>query len=205
MSFESVVTSLAQAIGVDIKRLRRQSGCNAGGVISGVYYDNAYLGAGSATLAASSGLLAVVPFMTPVDMTIDRFSIVVTTLASGGTADLHIYDCLDNGWPGTKLLSTAALSTTTTGIKEATVSFTFEAGKTYWLGIRASAAVSIRGVPLTSAKQFGIIATDGAGTTYATALVQNSNMASAAPSTWGTVVQSQLSAVVPPSFRMRAV
>lgn len=205
MSTESQVTLLAQAVGGDIKTLRRQSACNAGGVVAGVYYDNAYLAATSATLAASANLLAVVPFTSPVAMSIDRLGIVVTTLASSGTADLHIYECLDNGWPGAKLLSTGTLSTSTTGIKEATISFTFEAGKTYWLGIRAGVAVSVRGVPLSSAKQFGLITADGSGSSYATALVVSSTFGTAVPNPWGSVTFSQLSAVIPPSFRMRAV
>lgn len=204
MSLIDAVTNLAQAMGLDVKRLRRQSGCNYGGVISGVYYDNSWLGAASATLSAGSGLLAVVPFMSPVGLTIDRMGIVVTTLANGGTADMHIYECLEDGWPGSKLLSTSAVNTASTGIKEATVNFTFEAGKTYWLGIRASVAVSVRGVALTSAKQFGMITADGSGSSYATALVQSSAMSGAAPASWGAVSLAQLSAVVPPSFRLRA-
>ena len=205
MSLVSRLSAAFAALAADVKLLRRQSSCNAGGVISGVYYDNSYMGAASATLAASAGLIAAVPFSNAVALTIDRLGIVVSTLATGGTADLHIYECLANGWPGAKLLSTGALVTTSTGIKEATVSFTFEAGKTYWLAIRASVAVSVRGVPLTGAKQFGMITADGSGTSYATALVQSSAMSGAAPSTWGTVTFAQLSAVVPPSFRMRAV
>lgn len=204
MSLVSRLTAAFAALAGDVKTLRRQSACNAGGLITGVYYDNSYLGAGSATLAASAGLIAAVPFCSATAMTIDRLSIVVTTLAASGTADLHIYDSGADGWPSTKLLSTGLLATTSTGIKEATVSFTFAAGKTYWLAIRASVAVSVRGVPLTSAKQFGMITADGSGTAYATALVQSSNMAGAAPSPWGTVAFAQLSAVVPPSFRMRA-
>lgn len=205
MSLESQVTLLAEAVGDDVKRLRRQSGCNAGGVVSGVYYDNSCMGAASATLAAGAGLIAVVPYMSPVDMTVDRMALVVTVLASGGTADMHIYECLDNGWPGNKLYSSASVATTSTGKKEVTLSFTFEAGKTYWLGVRASVAVSLRGIPLAGSKSFGMITADGSGSSYATALVQASLMSGAAPSSWGTVSLSQLSSVVPPSFRFRAV
>lgn len=206
MSTESQVTLLAQAVGGDIKTLRRQAGCNAGGVISGVYYDNSCFGAASATLSASAGLIAAVPYMSPVNMTVDRMAIVVTTLAAAGTADMHIYECLDNGWPGTKLYSSASVLTTSTGKKEVTLSFTFEAGKTYWLAIRASVAVGIRGIALAGCKSFGMITADGSGSSYATALVQTSIMGSgAAPSSWGAVSLAQLSSVVAPSFRFRAV
>lgn len=205
MSLNDAITDLAESIGSDVKSLRRQSGCNAGGVISGVYYDNSCFGGASATLAASAGLIAAVPFMSPVSLTVDRMAIVVTVLAAAGTADMHIYECLENGWPGNKLYSSASVLTTSTGKKEVTLSFTFEAGKTYWLGIRASVAVSIRGVALAGCKSFGMITADGSGSSYATALVQTSIMGSgAAPSPWGTVTLSQLSSTVAPSFRFRA-
>lgn len=190
----------------DVKVLRRHSSANVGGVLSGVYYDNSCFGAASATLAASAGLMAAVPYTSPVDMTIDRLAIVVTTLAAAGTADMHIYETLDNGWPGNKLYSSASVLTTSTGKKEVTLSFTFEAGKTYWLAVRASVAVSLRGVALAGCKSFGMITADGSGSSYATALVQTSVMGSgAAPSPWGAVSLSQLSSVVAPSFRFRAV
>lgn len=191
--------------GLDIKHLRRHSSANVGGIVSGVYYDNSCLGAASATLAAGAGLIALVPYTSAVDFTVDRMAIVVTVLATAGTADMHIYECLENGWPGNKLYSSASVATTSTGKKEVTLSFTFEAGKTYWLGIRASVAVSLRGIPLAGAKSFGMITADGSGSSYATALVQASLMSGAAPSAWGTVTLAQLSSVVPPSIRFRAV
>lgn len=195
-----------QEIDTDIKVLRHHSSANVGGVISGVYYDNSCFGAASATLAASAGLIAAVPYMSPVDMAIDRMAIVVTVLASAGTADMHIYESLENGWPGNKLYSSASVLTTSIGKKEVTLSFTFEAGKTYWLAIRASVAVSIRGIALAGCKSFGMITADGSGSAYATGLVQTSIMGSgAAPSPWGPVSFSQLSSIVAPSIRFRAV
>lgn len=206
MSLNDVITDLAEAIGSDVKRLRRHSSANVGGVIPGVYYDNSCFGAASATLVASAGLIAAVPYTSPVDMTVDRLAIVVTVLAAAGTADMHIYECLENGWPGNKLYSSASVLTTSTGKKEVTLSFTFEAGKTYWLAMRASVAVSIRGIALAGCKSFGMITADGSGSAYATALVQTSIMGSgAAPSSWGAVSLAQLSSVVAPSFRFRAV
>ena len=206
MSLVSRLSAAFAALAGDVKSLRRHSSANVGGVLSGVYYDNSCFGAASATLAASAGLMAAVPFTTAVDLTVDRMAIVVTTLAAAGTADMHIYESLDNGWPGNKLYSSASVLTTSSGKKEVTLSFTFEAGKTYWLAIRASVAVSIRGIALAGCKSFGMITADGSGSSYATALVQASVMGSgAAPSPWGTVTLSQLSSLVAPSFRFRAV
>lgn len=205
MSLVEVVTSLAQAIGLDIKALRRPASCNIGGVISGVYYDNSFGGLAAGTTSIPANTIAVVPFVSPVDLTVDRMGVHVTTLATAGTADLHIYENLPNGWPGAKLLSSSVLNTSTTGFKVATISFTFEAGKVYWLAIRASVAVSVRGVQLANAKQFGMASADGSGSGYATALAQASTMPAAAPATWGTVDFSQFSASSPPSIRFRAV
>lgn len=205
MSLKDGLTALAQAIGIDIKGLRRQAGYNAGGVISQAWYDNSSYGMTNGTSALAAGVIQAVPYMSPVDMPIDRLALVVTTLAAAGSADMHIYECLDNGWPGNKLYSSAAVATTSTGKKEVTLSFTFEAGKTYWLGVRANVAVTLRAIQLTGAKAFGMLATDGSGSSYATSLIQNSNMSGAAPSAWGTVTAAQWSANASPSIRFRAV
>ena len=205
MTLVARVLAWLTVLGADIRSLRRAASCNFGGVISGAYYDNSFGGLPTGTTSWSTGIIAVVPYMTPVALTIDRFGIVVTTLAASGTVDLHIYESLANGWPGAKLLSTTTLSTTTTGLKEATVSFTFEAGKAYWLGMRASVGVTVKGVQLACAKQFGLSSTDGSTSSYANGLAQNSSMAGAAPSTWGAVTVSQFGAFSPPSFRLRAV
>lgn len=205
MSLVDVVTSLAQAIGVDIKALRRPASCNIGGIISGVYYDNSFGGLTAGTTSIPANTIAAVPFVAPATMGIDRLGVPVTTLATAGTADLHIYESLPNGWPGAKLLSSSVLNTSTVGFKQATVSFTFEAGKVYWLAIRASVAVTIRGVQLASARPFGMASADGSGSTYATALAQTSSMAGEAPANWGTVDFAQFSASSPPSIRFRAV
>lgn len=205
MSIVDVITSLVQAIGLDIKALRRPTSCNIGGVISGVFYDNSFGGLAAGTTSIPANTIAAVPFVSPVDLAVDRIGVPVTTLATAGTADLHIYENLPNGWPGAKLLSSSVLNTSTTGFKVATISFTFEAGKVYWLAIRASVAVSVRGVQLANAKQFGMASADGSGSGYATALAQASTMPAAAPSTWGAVDFNQFSASSPPSIRMRAV
>lgn len=204
MSLVDVITSLAQAIGVDIKALRRPASCNIGGVISGVFYDNSFGGLAAGTTSIPANTIAAVPFVSPVDLTVDQIGVPVTTLATAGTADLHIYANLPSGWPGAKLLSSSVLNTSTTGFKVATISFTFEAGKVYWLAIRASVAVSVRGVQLANAKQFGMASADGSGSGYATALAQASTMPAAAPANWGAVDFSQFSASSPPSIRVRA-
>lgn len=205
MSLETVITALAQAIGIDIRALRRASSCNIGGIISGVYYDNSFGALTAGTVNWPADTIGAFPFMSPVDMTVDRIGIPVTTLAAAGTADLHIYEGLPNGWPGAKLLSSSVLTTSTVGFKQATVNFTFEGGKVYWLAMRASVAVSVRGVQLATSKQFGIASVDGSGSTYATALAQSSPMSGSAPANWGAVSQAQLSATVVPSVRFRAV
>lgn len=194
-----------QAINANIKNLNRAASCNIGGVISGVYYDNSFGGLTAGTTSIPANTIAAVPFVSSVDMVVDRIGVPVTTLATAGTADLHIYENLSTGWPGAKLLSSSVLNTSTTGFKVATISFTFEAGKVYWLAIRASVAVTVRGVQLANAKQFGIASADGSGSTYATALAQTSSMAGEAPANWGTVDFSQFNASSPPSIRFRAV
>jgi len=194
-----------QAIDTDIKNLRKPASCNIGGIISGVYYDNSFGGLAAGTTSIPANTIAAVPFVSPVNLTVDRVGVPVTTLATAGTADIHIYENSSTGWPGAKLLSSSVLNTSTVGFKVATISFTFEAGKVYWLALRASVAVSVRGVQLANAKQFGMASADGSGSGYATALAQTSSMAGEAPANWGTVDFAQFSASSPPSIRFRAV
>lgn len=205
MTLVARIAAWVASVGADIKALRRPVSCNIGGVISGVYYDNSFGGLTAGTTSIPANTIAAVPFVSPVDLTVDRIGVPVTTLATAGTADLHIYENLPNGWPGAKLLSSSVLNTSTTGFKVATISFTFEAGKVYWLAIRAGVAVTVRGVQLASARPFGMASADGSGSTYATALAQSSLMSGEAPANWGTVDFAQFSASSPPSIRMRAV
>lgn len=194
-----------QTINTNIKNLNRAASCNIGGIISGVFYDNSFGGLAAGTTSIPANTIAAVPFVSPVDLAVNQMGVPVTTLATSGTADLHIYENLSTGWPGAKLLSSSVLNTSTTGFKVATISFTFEAGKVYWLAIRAGVAVSVRGVQLACSKQFGMASADGSGSGYATALAQASLMTDAAPANWGTVDFSQFSASSPPSIRFRAV
>jgi len=68
--------------------------------------------------------------------TISEIAINVTTAAStASNAKILVYSDDGFGYPRVKLLESPSLSLTTTGVKTFLASYTFEAGKRYWMGV----------------------------------------------------------------------
>ena len=91
-----------------------------------------YAGAPS-TQAATANRLICMPFFPNQTFTSQSLVVNVTTLSAGGLAKVLIFSDVD-GRPTTKLYESADFDCSTTGQKTASVSFTFTAGTTYWLG-----------------------------------------------------------------------
>ena len=71
-----------------------------------------------------------------------------TTASVGGKARVMVYDSV-NGLPDTLLASSTDIDITTTGIKTATIAYTFVAGTTYWLAVQANSSTAVlSAVPL---------------------------------------------------------
>lgn len=82
------------------------------------------------------------------DITIDRLSIEVITAASGANAKAAIFlpSTITDGIPGGRIISTASLDCSTTGIKVGTVADTFlKAGDYYSAVFSSSSALALRG------------------------------------------------------------
>lgn len=104
--------------------------------ITGVGYTNNTI-TGSTTFGNSSSIIYLTPFIPVNTLTITSASIQVTT---AGAANMKILVYSDtNGLPSTLLLESSLLDISTLGFKTFITSFTFESGKTYWIGIIASA------------------------------------------------------------------
>ena len=100
---------------------------------AGGYNDNGgyrtnyyYVGVGqaggrSATASLGPNILIAVPFVVGADETFTRIGVEVTTLSSGKAARLGIYNWA-NGVPTTLVLDAGTIDTTTTGLKEVTIS-----------------------------------------------------------------------------------
>lgn len=127
---------------------------------------------GNATVTALR--LYAYPLWVPKATSIDRLSVNVVTAVAASTARLLLYSPDATGQPGAVLLDPGAdLDTTTTGVKEHTVSTTLPRGLV-WLAIECTHAVTFSAVSgfSTGADQLG----HAMLTTNTTGLVTNSNI-----------------------------
>jgi hypothetical protein len=190
-------------LGLRISNISNFASPNAGGVISGQYYDNAFHGTVSAALAGIANRLDMAPFFTSQALTIDQIGVAVATAASGALGRCFIYEAGVDGWPDALVYEGADdLDFSTTGYKSHSFDFTFEAGRQYWLGCRFSATGTIRAVNVSSAVNLGVNGPTGAQ--YFTVLRRTLAFATPLPSAWSFVAGDRAANVAPPSIRMRA-
>lgn len=177
---------------------------NAGGIIPGQFYDNAFQGANATTLTGVANRAVMAPFYTSTRMRIDQYGVAVSSGVAGALGRLFIYGSNSEGWPDELLHeSPIDLNFATSGYKFDAVDFTFDAGRQYWLGILNSSTASIRAVSTTSAVNLGL--GTSTGTTYATVIQRTvASFANPLPANWGFVASERGLAVAPPSIRMRA-
>ena len=178
---------------------------NAGDVHSGLFYDNSFHAANSATLALTNlaNRLTVAPFYTSRDLSIDQIGVAVSTAAASSLGKILIYSSTATERPGLRLLNPAdELDFSTSGFKAHSVDFTFEAGRQYWIGLHCVGTAAIRSIPITSAVNLGL--TSSSGNNYFTAVSIPLGYPDDAPASWAFAT-SQLQAITPPSFRFRAL
>lgn len=100
----------------------------------------------TATTMNSTALVAnrlfSLPFIPANTFTCSNLYINAGTSVVGGLGRILIYSDL-NGKPDQKIYESADLDLSTSGIKTATTSFTFNAGTTYWLTIHANSANNV--------------------------------------------------------------
>jgi hypothetical protein len=108
-------------------------------------------GAVFSTVATVANRIALAPFIPANSITIKNLITAVNGAAVGGLFRILIYSNL-NGVPSSKLLESTDLDGSTNGDKTYTVSFTFTAGTTYWLGIHSNAQAGIQ-IPVYSEAQ----------------------------------------------------
>lgn len=129
--------------------------------------------------AQTANRLIVSPFIPAQTITCSALYINVVTLVAGSNAQILIYSNL-NGKPDTKLYQSANLDCSTTGIKTATTTQTFEAGTTYWIGVHTSGIQSISVIA-----QASLLTIFNSGLTQITGLFITPTYGSA-PTTFGT-------------------
>jgi hypothetical protein len=91
-------------------------------------------GAGTSNNNVNGSNLRFAPFVPANSYTFFKFDVsVVTGGAAGSTFRVSIYSD-NNGIPQNKLFESTNIDGVTTGTKTITTTFTFEAGRTYWIG-----------------------------------------------------------------------
>lgn len=175
---------------------------NAGGIVTGNYYDQAFHSANASTTACVANRMELFPYYTSVPITIDQIGVACSTAVASSNAKVVIYDVDANGWPDNLLLESTNLDCSTTGYKSYSTSFTFNSGTMYWVGYRSSSTQTLRSIPATSSPNLGVNGSNG--TNYFSALRRTVTFANAAPDPW-TFSSSELTgAVIQVSIRFRA-
>jgi len=143
------------------------------------------------TLIGAANRMDIYPFTPRGDLTIDRLSINCTTAVAASTVKIVLYASDTNGKPAALIVETATLDTSSTGVKEATVSQTLRKGVTYWVGVRHSstATLSLFGQAATPE-----LTTDGITVNPRKVLRRTLTYATAATDPWGYLVSEVTSA-----------
>ncbi len=170
--------------------------------VTGLYYDNSFGGSAATTTAGVAGRIELAPFYVSASKAIDRIGIACTTAVASAQARVVIYTADANGWPDAKVYESTALDCASTGVKEVTVSFTFEPDTIYWLGVHHSSTAVIRAVPLANAACLGMGASNATG--YFTGIRRTVTFASGAPATWTFASGELVVGMLVPSVRFRA-
>lgn len=177
---------------------------NAGGVIPGQYYDNAFHATGSALLAGGANRCDMSTFYTSIPMRIEEFGVAVTTGVAGATGKFCIYGSDNDGWPDQLLYEGPTdQSFDTVGYAFDVLDFVFDSGRQYWLGVRHSSNAVVRACNLSSSVNLGMAT--NTGVSYYSAIRRGITYANPLPANWGFVNSDRALNVNPISFRMKAI
>lgn len=175
---------------------------NAGGIVSGNYYDACFHGSATGTLAGAANRFTLSPYYSSNHLVIDQIGVLVSTAVASALGKIVIYENGLDNWPDTLLFESSNLDFSTTGFKSQALSFTFDADRQYWLGIRESSTATLRTISVASAVNLGVAG--ATGTSYYTVLRRTITFANPAPTNWAFVKTDLVANTTPPSIRMRA-
>jgi hypothetical protein len=168
----------------------------------GQYYDNSFHAAASGTIAGAANRVEMSPFFVSESLTIDQLGVAVSTAVAGSLLKCFIYGSNSQGWPDQLLYEgDTDLSGAGTVFVAHTLTFSFNTGIKYWLGLRYSANTTVRGVGLSSLGNLGL--STAAGINYFSKLQRPITFANALPQSW-EFQASDLTTGICPSIRFRA-
>jgi hypothetical protein len=176
---------------------------NAGGVVTGQYYDNSFQGTASSTLAGAANRIELAPYYTSVPLSINQIGCNVSTGVASAEIKIVIYSSDANGWPDLLLYESAGIAAATNNAyANVALTFTFSSGVQYWVGVRHSSTATLRTINVSSAVNLGL--TSATASNYATVLRRTLTYATAATSPWNFVNSDRVANITPPSIRFRA-
>ena len=180
---------------------------NAGGIVPGRYYDNATTSVANSNYTSAVDRVDMTPFITSRPLRVDQLGFAVATAGSAAYGRAFVYECGADGWPSDLIFEgTDDMDLNSANFRGHTLAspITFEANRVYWVGWRFGAATTyavMRGLNISSAPNLGLAASSS--NNYLSVLRRTIPFATRLPATWG-FVESELTASVPPSIRMRA-
>lgn len=169
--------------------------------LPGQYYNTGLAPALGSTLALAANRIYLAPLAVRRPFPIDRLGIQVTTGVAGATVRLALYEGIaengvngEAGWPGALLNQSPDMAAATNNaLSEFTLSRTLQPSRQYWLGVWASAAITIRAHTVNNAPL--LISNGAAATTGIGSMWRDLTYAGGAwPAPWGAVVVSHLTA-----------
>lgn len=181
---------------------------NAGGFVSGNYYDGCMNGSTGSTLTASGDRIEMIPYYTSEELTIDQIGIQTTVAGgSGVSVKIVIYQSGSDGWPDAIVYESAEIAVDgATGFQSIAASFTFAAGVGYWVGCWYESGVgTFRGISKDSLRSLGPSGS-AANTQYTmirrTGLTYNPSSGTA-PDPWTFTSSDLVANFIPPCVRFR--
>lgn len=165
---------------------------------SGAYISNVITAAALITVTGTAGRCWLTPFISARNVTVARLGMEVTTLLAASTSKVAVYSDV-NGIP-TALLAggVTSLDNSTIGLKEETVSFTFQAGVVYWIAIATSSTQVVRGAAVANWMPLSVNSANGSPFNCRLGTLTGMVM----PATFGS---TNLSGTTSPVIRMRVV
>lgn len=190
-------------LGLRISTIANFASPNAGGIVTGNFYDNSFHGGGSATLAGVANRLDLAPFFTSVPLRIDQIGVAVSTAVAGALGRVCIYTANADGWPDELVFEGASnLDFSTTGYKAHSLDLRLDSGRIYWLGGLQSSTATLRTISTVSAVNLGL--QSSSSTQYFTVVRRTHTFADPLPASFGFVPSGLTANITPPSIRFRA-
>ena len=98
----------------------------------------------SATVSPTANGFILFPFVPARNLSTSATTVEVTTLQTGSTFQIVVYDANSNGDPNNLLWASTTLSGSTTGFKTFTGDYTYSAGTQYWIGLWGGTVGTLR-------------------------------------------------------------